>query len=195
MAFYLTPLHSLPIQKRIFVLLWFVSRIANMLTVLQIENISKCKNKLHMIRPENTAVEAAQAMSLHRVSCLLVQNADGHIAGIMTERDLVGKVIALQADPQTTLVSEIMTARVIACEADTLLQRAQKIMAENGIRHLPIVNNRKPVAMLSSRDLMEHQITSMHAVVQKQSQLLNDLEIHHPGISQLVRDEQGRIVI
>jgi len=68
-------------------------------------------------------------------------------------------------------------------------------MADHNIRHLPIVESGRALGMISSRDVLAHQLATVQAVARQQSKLLHDLEHQHPGISHIVKDGFGRVVI
>lgn len=107
----------------------------------------------------------------------------------------VGKVIGRSMDARRVRVADIMVRKVITCTRQTPDPQAQELMADNDIRHLPVVENGKPVAMISSRDILAHQLAQTQAIAGRQSKILNELEGKHPGISHLTRDQSGRIVI
>lgn len=123
-----------------------------------------------------TAKEAATAMLTHKVGCLIVNDGDGRFAGIVTERDIVSRVIASSKSLDTTIVSEIMTTDVVSCTPGTPTSKARELMTANRIRHLPMVDNGVVVGMLSSRDLMEQQLFEHRAAAEEVAMLSNCLK-------------------
>ena len=91
-------------------------------------------------------------MNEFRVGALLVQ-IDGFLVGIVSERDYVTKVILDHAASQRTKVSEIMTREVITVGRDESLLRCIDLMRSHHFRHLPVVEEGKPVGIISLRDL------------------------------------------
>jgi len=77
-------------------------------------------------------------------------------AGIVTERDLVLKVMAKEREASNVKVSEVMSAPVITIDPDASLEEAVKIMAEHGIRRLPVVRDHIIYGIFTSRDLAKH---------------------------------------
>jgi signal-transduction protein with cAMP-binding, CBS, and nucleotidyltransferase domain len=122
-------------------------------------------------------------------------NAQGNIAGIVTERDIVTKVVATGGDPAFVRVADIMTAKVLAITPQVELAKAQQIMAQHDIRHLPVVDDGGLVGMISSRDIMAQQLSTAQDTIRVQSQRLQDIEKRYPGISRLQTDALGRIII
>lgn len=120
----------------------------------------------------DTIKSAAAKMFANNVGCLVVNDEDGNFAGIITERDIVNRVVASSTcNTETAAVAEIMTSRVVSCSPQTPTSEARKIMAANGIRHLPIVHNNVVVGMLSARDLMGRQLREDRAAAEEVAML------------------------
>jgi signal-transduction protein with cAMP-binding, CBS, and nucleotidyltransferase domain len=164
-------------------------------TVRQIDRIVKHGGDVLTVWIGASVATAAQKMCANEVGCLIVVDGHSKTIGVITERDVMSKVVAKAFEPSTTTVAEAMTTQVISCKLDTTIQQAQQIMAEHGIRHLPILQNGVPVGMVSSRDIMAYKLGAAEAVVKKQYRILVDLEQSYPGITQLEKDRTGRIVI
>lgn len=147
------------------------------------------------VKTTDSVVDAASLMSENAVGCLLITDDRAKVVGIVTERDIVSKVIAKGLDAQKTHICEIMTGKIVACTPATSLMRAQQIMAEHNIRHLPVIQDGCPIGMISTRDVLKHQLASVQAVAQHQSALLGELETKYPGISSVEVDHRGRVVI
>jgi|GEM_PF-467120 len=164
------------------------------MTNSSVDKITREQNVL-TVSPEATAHAAARVMRRHEIGCLVVTDGDGIVQGILTERDIVKSVVAKAMNPEETLVKQIMTFEVVYCGLDTSISKAQQIMAEHGIRHLPIIEEGAPVGMISSRDILAHQLSAVKAIARKQRKVLQELEKQHPGITQLEVDNRGRVVI
>src|SRR5947209_8291570 len=89
------------------------------------------------IGPEATVLDAALLMNEHKVGSLLVKSA-GQLVGIITERDLLQRVVAQRRDPAETIVADVMTAEVACCGPDTTVDEARTVMKVRRIRHLPV---------------------------------------------------------
>jgi signal-transduction protein with cAMP-binding, CBS, and nucleotidyltransferase domain len=166
-----------------------------MSTVRQIDRMVKHGGDVLTVWMGASVAAAAQKMCANEVGCLIVVDGHSKAIGVITERDVISKVVAKSLDPSGTTVAEAMTAQIISCKFDMTVQQAQQIMSEHGIRHLPIIQNGVPVGMVSSRDVMAHRLSAAEAVVKKQYRILVDLEHEYPGITQLEKDHAGRIVI
>jgi len=105
------------------------------------------------IEIESTVLDAVRRMNDHKVGAVVVTR-DGAVAGIFTERDVLRRVVAAQRDPAHTEVADVMTGKVICCNADTSVDEIRSIMADQRIRHLPVVDRAgQLVGMLSIGDL------------------------------------------
>ena len=110
------------------------------------------------IRPDSSIREAAQVMTQHRVSALLVTEAGtddppGRLVGILTDRDLRSKVVA-QGRGFEDPVSTVMTPDPVTIDPDTLAFEVLVLLARRGWHHLPVVEGGRLLGMVSSGDLM-----------------------------------------
>ena len=167
-----------------------------MSTASKIEQVFKTANEKVFTIPAGTTVrDAAGKMARKRIGCLVITDDSGMVAGILSERDLLKNVIAKDADPRTVNVEDVMVKNVVSCSLNTSISKAQQIMVQHEIRHLPIIDNSELLGMLSSRDILRYQLSSVKAIVQKQTRVLNKLEKVHPGITSIETDSRGRVVI
>ena len=96
--------------------------------------------------------EAAELMTRERVSSLLVERANG--MGILTDRDLRSRVLALGRSPDT-VISEVMTSPVITVPAETMVAEVIALMFERGVHHVPVVDGSGVVlGVVTDTDLM-----------------------------------------
>jgi len=117
------------------------------------------------IRTDSTVEAAAEKMKAHGYSSLVVVDQHGEMRGIITERDIVHDSTLPCDDPETRHVTDIMTTDVICCASDMPADEAIRIMIARHVRHLPVVTNGKPVAMISSRDVLVHQLDAARAMM------------------------------
>lgn len=93
------------------------------------------------IEPQASALDAALLMNEHHLGALVVVE-EGHVAGIVTERDMLRRVVAKRRDPAECAVAEVMTRHVVCCRPDTPIQEARALFMHRRIRHLPVVSDR-----------------------------------------------------
>jgi CBS domain-containing protein len=116
-----------------------------------------------VISPDATTEHAASIMKTLDIGVLPVCDEEG-LVGILTDRDLVVRVLAASRDPKAMLVGEAMTASVVYCFEDDDVERAAAIMAGQQIRRLPVLDkNRNLVGLVSVGDIavqtQDHQLT------------------------------------
>lgn len=126
-------------------------------TVIQ----SITQRHLVSIGPAATIYKAACVMTQANTGSVLVIDAGMELVGILTERDLMTRVVAKGVDPQTALVSEVMTRAPYCVLPETKATDAVVIMIERGFRHLPIVTpEQKILGVFSIRDAMPREVSS-----------------------------------
>jgi CBS domain-containing protein len=124
--------------------------------------LSLCDEHPAAVRPDSTVAEAIQAMIVHRVGAVAVLNTQGKVVGIFTERDVMKRQALSGRDPQTTPVSEFMTASVQTITPHTSRGDAFAQMIGHHFRHLPIVDaSGRLLGILSIRNLLEAQVEEL----------------------------------
>ncbi|HAR44737.1 MAG: hypothetical protein A2X56_06805 [Nitrospirae bacterium GWC2_57_13] len=122
------------------------------------------------ITPNNTLLEAAKQMSECKIGALLVMDK-GALVGIVTERDIV-KNAANEAKPcKDVTAKEAMTTNLLISRPEDSLEYVMAVMTQNNIRHLPVVDERGLVGMLSMRDVVKTMVKNLKA----ENQYLKDL--------------------
>ncbi|MFH8086780.1 MAG: CBS domain-containing protein [Candidatus Aenigmatarchaeota archaeon] len=104
-------------------------------------------------KPETSVREAAKIMSKYHIGSLIVLEEE-KIAGIITEGDILKKVIVEGKDLDETKVRDIMTENVITITPDKTIDDAVKIMTEKRIKKLPVVDNDKLIGIITASDIM-----------------------------------------
>jgi len=117
------------------------------------------KKHVVSVPPQASVHEAACVMTRANCGSVLVMEPPDKLLGILTERDLMTRVVAKPLDPQKTAVREVMTASPICVPPETLVSDALVIMIERGFRHLPIVGaHAKILGVFSIRDAMPREL-------------------------------------
>lgn len=124
--------------------------------------------KLYSVEGTRTVLDAARFMMEHNIGALPVMR-NGQLAGILSERDIMNRVVAVGRTPGTTAVSEVMTANPRAVSADESVEECLFIMKEFGFRHLPIVDGNELKGLVSLRDILMHQAAEMDRQARKAS--------------------------
>ena len=104
------------------------------------------------------------------IATIVITGADRRIVGILSERDIMNRVVAVGRTPGTTAVSEVMTANPRAVAADESIEECLFIMREFGFRHLPIVDGKDGKdlkGLVSLRDVLMHQAAELERQARK----------------------------
>ena len=104
--------------------------------------------------PSMTVRDAAILMDECAIAAVLICHPSGRLAGIMTERDIVARVVAPGLDPSTVTVSEVMTHNPDTVGPDDRPEQALRMMRARNYRHIPVVDeHHHAIGMVSVRDL------------------------------------------
>jgi len=129
------------------------------------------RKRVISVSPTATARDAARVMTgAHFTSVLVVEQPD-ILLGILTERDLVTRVLAKGLDPDVTTAREVMTANPICIPPETLVSDAVVLMLERGFRHLPLVSNGKVLGVFSALDALPREVGAAFGQVEFNEQV------------------------
>ena len=126
------------------------------------------KSTIYSVGPGDTVLDALRLMADKNIGAVLVLSGD-KIDGIFSERDYARKVILLGKTSREMLVSEIMTTKVICVEPDWTAEQCMVLMTDKRIRHLPVVEEERPIGVISIGDVVR-------AVVDEQQFTIRSLE-------------------
>jgi len=104
------------------------------------------------VNPNVTVKQAAKLMNQHDIGCLIVVGK-GKVVGIVTERDILRKIVETSKHPEKTKVSEIMSTKLLVAAPNMDVVDATKMMLQRKIKKLPIVTNKKLVGLVSLTDI------------------------------------------
>jgi len=109
------------------------------------------------VAPTDSALTALQIMSDNDVGCVVVLER-GELVGIVSERDCARRVALEKRPPETTPIADIMVRNVITAGLLHTFADCLRLMHQHGIRHLPVMDNGKPVTVVSIRDLLSEAV-------------------------------------
>jgi len=113
--------------------------------------------RVEKITPSQTVFEATKLMKEKAIGCLVVVE-DGDAVGIMTERDIVRRVVAENSDAKQVKVGAVMSKPLITIGPNTSVRDAAAMMIKNKIRRLPVIEDSKLVGIITSTDLAKYLI-------------------------------------
>ncbi|MDW8040075.1 MAG: CBS domain-containing protein [Nitrososphaerota archaeon] len=103
---------------------------------------------------EAPVVHVAELMEKHELGCIIVTNKEGKPIGIITERDLVARVLAKNLKPDTVKAKDVMTSPLITIEPGETINEAARKMSRLNIRRLGVVYKGELVGLISSKDIL-----------------------------------------
>ena len=104
-----------------------------------------------------TVLQAARYMTEKKIGAVCVVDGD-RLAGVLSERDLMSRVLASEQNPKAIRVADVMTKNLVIAEADETIEACVERMMTAGVRHLPVVEKQKLLGMISIRDLLLHEV-------------------------------------
>lgn len=129
------------------------------------------KTNIAVVKHDTTILQAAKLMKKRNIGSVIVLQKK-HPIGILTESDILKKVVAEAKKPETTSVAEIMSAPVLITDPYVTLEKAMKKMGKCNIRRLPVVENNDLIGIITERD-----ITRISPVLHEISQQWHEITV------------------
>jgi CBS domain-containing protein len=118
------------------------------------------------VSPDSSVYEALEMMAHKDVGAVLVLEA-GKLVGIFSERDYARKVILKGKSSRSATVSEMMTRRVLFTDPEATIDACMMLMTEKRVRHLPVLENDKPIGIVSIGDVVKRIISEQKFTIQE----------------------------
>ncbi|HEY5130770.1 MAG TPA: CBS domain-containing protein [Bradyrhizobium sp.] len=128
------------------------------------------RKKLLTAPPETTVSKAAKLMASKNVGAVMVVENE-RLVGIFTERDAVFRVMAKGLDAQATKLAEVMTNEPQTVDPDKSFGYALLMMHENGFRHVPVIENGKPIGIVSARNALDPEMEEFVSEAQRRKHI------------------------
>jgi predicted transcriptional regulator len=111
--------------------------------------------RLIHIDSEDNVIKAASLMRENNISSLLVKHK-GDFVSIVTEKDIINKVVAEELYPGDVKVSEIMSKFLFTVSKNESIEEASRLMRKNGVRRLVVLEDEKVVGIITETDIAKH---------------------------------------
>jgi CBS domain-containing protein len=132
------------------------------------------KAELYAVEPGSTVAHAARTMRDHGIGAVLVSEG-GRLDGIISERDVTYRAVAAGLDPNATQVADVMTRQVLTAHPETRALNGLQLMAENQIRHLPVVDGGNVVGIVSLRDFLAEELAQVQDEISFEGAIAEEL--------------------
>lgn len=126
---------------------------------------------LWAVPPEATVFEAIKLMAEKNIGALLVMSG-GQLRGIFTERDYTRKVALLGKTSKETQVSAVLTSNILTVTPAESVENCMRLMTENRVRHLPVLDGEKVAGIVSIGDLVNWIISTQNAEIEQLEQYI-----------------------
>ncbi len=123
-------------------------------------------SQIWSVNPETTVFDAIKTMAEKNVGALLVMDGE-KLAGVISERDYTRKVALKGRSSRDTTVREILSPNVVSATPRHTIEVCMRLMTENRVRHLPIVEGETVVGIVSIGDLVNWTISAQHAAIEQ----------------------------
>jgi CBS domain-containing protein len=127
--------------------------------------------KILLAPADTTVAAAAKLMKKSAVGAVMIVDTHGRLAGIFTERDALFRVISEGRDPKATRIGEVMTADPRTISADKPFGHALLMMHDGGFRHVPVVEDGKPIGMVSARDALGPELEEFDSAIERRTRI------------------------
>ena len=132
-----------------------------------------CVREVDLGEPDETVWQAAERMHQRAVGTLVILNNAKEPIGIVTDRDLVERVIAARRDPNTTMLADVMTRGLKTVSESTSIESALSLMRSGRFRRLPVVDHEGKLAGLLSLDdvlmLLAEEFTEIGQLLERET--------------------------
>ncbi len=128
------------------------------------------RKKILTAPPETSVSKAAELMAVKNVGAVMVVK-DERLIGIFTERDAVFRVIAKGLEAKTTALVDVMTRAPKTVDPDKSFGFALLMMHENGFRHVPVIENGKPIGIVSARNALDPDLEEFVSEAQRRKHI------------------------
>lgn len=133
---------------------------------------SKKHKEVISIAPNRPVFDALVILAEYKIGALVVLDGE-KLVGIFSERDYAREVILKGKSSKSTMISEVMTDKVLSANPSEFVDIAMTLMSEKRIRHLPVVDHNTVVGMLSMGDLVNEIIANQQELIKQLQSYIN----------------------
>jgi CBS domain-containing protein len=128
-------------------------------------------HRLLSVAPEETVYAALSKMAEHDIGALIVLQ-ENKLVGIFSERDYARKIVLDGKTSKLTPISDVMTRKVVCVTADRTADECMALMTEKRVRHLPVVDKKNVLALISIGDVVREMISDQRHTIEQLEQYI-----------------------
>lgn len=133
---------------------------------MNVASILKAKGRaVSTVRPNATLLDVAKKLGPKKIGAIVVVGENGHVSGIISERDIIRAISERGAPALSLMVSEVMTRNVVSCQETSELDELMETMTKGRFRHLPVIEDDALVGIISIGDVVSHHVAEVEMEV------------------------------
>jgi CBS domain-containing protein len=133
---------------------------------MNVASILKLKGRaVSTARPDATLLDVAQKLGAKKIGAIVVVGDNGHVAGIISERDIIRVLAERGTDALALNVSEVMTRSVVSCQETSELDELMETMTKGRFRHMPVIEDGALVGIISIGDVVKYHVAEVEMEV------------------------------
>ncbi len=133
---------------------------------MNVASILKSKGRaVSTVRPNATLLDVTKKLGPKKIGAIVVVGENGHVTGIISERDIIRAISEKGASALNLMVSEVMTRNVVSCQETSELDELMETMTKGRFRHLPVVEDDALVGIISIGDVVKYHVAEVEMEV------------------------------
>jgi CBS domain-containing protein len=133
---------------------------------MNVASILKLKGRaVSTARPDASLLDVAQKLGAKKIGAIVVVGDNGHVAGIISERDLIRAIGERGASALTLTVADVMTRTVVSCQETSELDELMEMMTKGRFRHMPVIEDGALVGIISIGDVVKYHVAEVEMEV------------------------------
>jgi CBS domain-containing protein len=133
---------------------------------MNVASILKLKGRaVSTARPDASLLDVAQKLGAKKIGAIVVVGDNGHVAGIISERDLIRAIAERGAAALALTVADVMTRTVVACQETSELDELMEMMTKGRFRHMPVIEDGALVGIISIGDVVKYHVAEVEMEV------------------------------
>lgn len=133
---------------------------------MNVASILKSKGRaVSTVRPNATLLDVTKKLASKKIGAIVVVGENGHVTGIISERDIIRAISERGASALTLMVSEVMTRNVVSCQETSELDELMETMTKGRFRHVPVIEDDALVGIISIGDVVKYHVAEVEMEV------------------------------
>jgi CBS domain-containing protein len=133
---------------------------------MNVASILKLKGRqVATAQPDATLLEIVTKLNQRRIGAMVIVGENGHVDGIVSERDIIRAIAKSGASALQQTVSEVMTQNVVSCSEKSAIDELMELMTEGRFRHLPVMEDGSLVGIISIGDVVKNHVAEVEMEV------------------------------